>query len=936
MKAMQLREKKKKQSLQPALPSPPATVSEVSSIREEPVPAEVIPEETEDNESQDLPSMLQVDRLSMSKADSGIDVASSIHNDHVSVDSQLDSHPASPIGASSEIGDSTKASSLSESTDETVHVNEEKPVPQDDDEEPEADVNEKITGDDNEINEEDTPIAEVQDVEETIETHEVPAEEKVEEEVENDEPTVETEVLPVETEQKLPEPSPVLPISKFAARAQDLPEVMESIERDPEVSEPTHVSDLKQDDVKSASPVSPQFKLPKSKFSTQDMTSIASPAVPAIVTPPEEANEEAAPEHVIVAKASIDVETASIDSKRSKRRALVEPIKTNLELPERDNGLSDDDDLMDELQDAVVEEAKPIAVSKSPISPVFASSPPKQTPRIVRTVSNPIRGPLLAPGDVSTSSARSLSGGAAFLHKLTQQQSSSHLAPKTGKIGSNISQRIKALEMLSVSSGAPTEGVPKERPSSAFFSVRRGSVRDPARSPSVAERANSLTRGGLTPSPPRSRETSPEENKAPSRERSASVASRLSMFEGGNAPRGRPDSVQVTARIIRDPSQPFPKTPELRTDSTEYTPVEFRQSTLIVDLQKSAPSLAPSPAPAVLAEPPQEPRPSIQERRLSKDKKRRSQSEDRTEDKLEGNRPRRRSSLSIVKDFIKERRGSLIGKSPSTDNLNLTSPALSTPGTGRSPSRPPSVHTNTGFTGRLSISSRRSSISRDNVITPPTPGNPLSPSLMTETSGSGDEKQSDRKSISGSSTKDGKSRASRFMRRLSSSLSSGRNKLPPSISPTVTEEDAAEVEASIGVPPSRGSINPNVPSIVAYLGDVNVQFPDNLLWKRRTMCLDSQGFLILSAVQGVTATTTAAAMGREKQAGAIKRYHLSDFRQPYTPEMEVQELPNSVCLDFVDGSGLQIACEDRAGQLNVLHSKLFFAEDEREGFTDSM
>ncbi len=110
------------------------------------------------------------------------------------------------------------------------------------------------------------------------------------------------------------------------------------------------------------------------------------------------------------------------------------------------------------------------------------------------------------------------------------------------------------------------------------------------------------------------------------------------------------------------------------------------------------------------------------------------------------------------------------------------------------------------------------------------------------------------------------------------------------------------------------------PSIVAYLGDVNVQFPDNLLWKRRTLCLDSQGFLLLSAVQGVTA----ARGSREKQAGAIKRYHLSDFRTPYTPEMEVQELPNSVCLDFIDGSGLQIACEDRAGQLNVLHSELTF------------
>jgi hypothetical protein len=77
------------------------------------------------------------------------------------------------------------------------------------------------------------------------------------------------------------------------------------------------------------------------------------------------------------------------------------------------------------------------------------------------------------------------------------------------------------------------------------------------------------------------------------------------------------------------------------------------------------------------------------------------------------------------------------------------------------------------------------------------------------------------------------------------------------------------------------------------MGDVNVQFPDNLLWKRRTICLDSQGFLILSAVQGATAVPLAVqGKDRHHQAGAI--------------------------LDFVDGSGLQIACEDRAGQNNVL------------------
>jgi len=76
------------------------------------------------------------------------------------------------------------------------------------------------------------------------------------------------------------------------------------------------------------------------------------------------------------------------------------------------------------------------------------------------------------------------------------------------------------------------------------------------------------------------------------------------------------------------------------------------------------------------------------------------------------------------------------------------------------------------------------------------------------------------------------------------------------------------------------------------------------------MRVDSQGFLILSQAQG--------SKSNEKSAG-IKKYHLCDFKPPFVPEMEAQELPNSVVLDFIQGSGLQVACEDRGGQLRILH-----------------
>lgn len=100
------------------------------------------------------------------------------------------------------------------------------------------------------------------------------------------------------------------------------------------------------------------------------------------------------------------------------------------------------------------------------------------------------------------------------------------------------------------------------------------------------------------------------------------------------------------------------------------------------------------------------------------------------------------------------------------------------------------------------------------------------------------------------------------------------------------------------------------------IGDVNVQFPDSLLWKRRSMLLDSQGFLIISPA------LSAHGNSRDKaNAGATRRFHLSEFKTPSIPDVEMQELPNSVVLDFIEGGGLQVACEDRSGQGRILNSE---------------
>ena len=100
---------------------------------------------------------------------------------------------------------------------------------------------------------------------------------------------------------------------------------------------------------------------------------------------------------------------------------------------------------------------------------------------------------------------------------------------------------------------------------------------------------------------------------------------------------------------------------------------------------------------------------------------------------------------------------------------------------------------------------------------------------------------------------------------------------------------------------------------VVDIGDVNVQFPDTLLWKRRFMRIDDQGYLVLTPPAKETI---------ERNRGISRRFHLSEFKKPTLPDPEREELPWSILLDFEDGTSLQCACETRYAQTQVLRSEL--------------
>ena len=597
--------------------------------------------------------------------------------------------------------------------------------------------------------------------------------------------------------------------------------------------------------------MAPKSDLNQSKPETPSEIATASPALPAST------QEDAIllPKVVVENRNSKDSKAESTG--KTRRKAPINPIRTDIEsdrsAANSDANLSSDDDLMDELHLAVVQEAKPMSVSKSPISPVFPS--PEKTKRFSRIFSNPLLQEKSTPNLIPSpkSEKRTVSAGAAFLNKINQQDKP---AAKKVTIGvGSISQRIKALEKLSTTTSPPNSASSTTTtPSASFFSVRKASVRDPSTASlvSVADRANSFSRN--TPSPTTSREGSPA--RFGERERSGSVKSRADVFRSSPismAKVQRPivESISVTARIQREPA---------RSDAikhiSESKKVEAKQFPLSVGHEKGAPSTLPT-------------KDTPQERRTSRESSRSSVRPDYSA---------RRSSITVIKDFISEGRTSLSEKRRSINLDSSRSPPTS-------PSRPPSSHSTRpmSISGRLSFSSR----DRDQPVTSPT-----------HTTGSGSSMNDDKSEKKAN-------RTSRMMKRLSSSMSSTRKNLSHALSPTVREEfePAQEPRPPKSAPSQMSAL---ASPTLTTLGEVNVQFPDSLLWKRRGLALDSQGFLV----------TTPSGNSKDKQG--VRRFHLGEFRQPVIPDMDMQELPHSVLLDFKEGGGLQVACEDRGGQAKVL------------------
>ena len=302
------------------------------------------------------------------------------------------------------------------------------------------------------------------------------------------------------------------------------------------------------------------------------------------------------------------------------RRGAAKPPE-RLSSPEySDEHFLSDDSFMEELKSATLQEAKPISVSKSPIKPVFPRSNSDQRladAKSTRSVSGPVSQLNKAEEASSKFQLPSPTSSRSFsANQSLRPDSRQTPVPMPTKIGvsSGISQRIKALEQLSSRPTSPHSTAPSNM--TAFITQRKKSFRSP---PGTIDINGNSTN--------KSRPSSAYPSPSPSPE-----AVKSSPFNNFNqAGNFRPESVSVTATIVRDASN---KTPEMPPNPSEPRILDLHQSPLLVEHQ--------SPAPRPLS-PLKPPRP-----RYARYSSARSGSSSSTEQKVEAPQYSRRDSFASI------------------------------------------------------------------------------------------------------------------------------------------------------------------------------------------------------------------------------------------------------------------------------------------------
>ena len=278
----------------------------------------------------------------------------------------------------------------------------------------------------------------------------------------------------------------------------------------------------------------------------------------------------------------------------NRRHGLIEPIRrVSSGGDNSDDQFLSDDSFMEELKCATVQEAKPIRVSRSPVTPEFprpksvhkteistnprsVSSPVDTTSTEDRKTPSPQLSTSQAPRAVSLSQARLVS----------PPEVSSPMLKKLG-VSSGISQRIKALETLSTRPTSPSQALHSPtNPPPAFAHL--GSGKSSLRS-RPEDTARPWSRQSQSP-------TSMFDLSSPKLTAPKPYNQFVSVSVASKSGESRPDSISVTAKIVRNKQK---HTPEVTVDALEPRSIEIRRSPVRVESRNLESMPQPSKKPAI-------------------------------------------------------------------------------------------------------------------------------------------------------------------------------------------------------------------------------------------------------------------------------------------------------------------------------------------------
>ena len=338
---------------------------------------------------------------------------------------------------------------------------------------------------------------------------------------------------------------------------------------------------------------------------------------------------ESTPSHNHIAMSS------NSTNRNVKRRGLVNPIQIGSNLDNLDDNFLSDDSFMEELQSAPVEEAMPISVSRSPITPVFprspkslAESPPSEGRKLLQESTNSpnknrsqyllvthvqdtVKGDSFADVEPSLPKAsRSVSNPLDSLNLQTER----HLSPRSSKdiarrsvsispnpmgraeislplskkigVSTGISQRIKALEKFTSSPTTQASLTPLAV-SPTLINNRKTSIENQRATSDLSE--NSAARNFSF----RRKFPYPTPSPSPQATRLAQNSESPTPGHHDGPAKSQPMSISVTARIVRDvPNQK----PDVPMDLSEPSVAKLHHSPLIVEHEAPTQITKKSPA----------------------------------------------------------------------------------------------------------------------------------------------------------------------------------------------------------------------------------------------------------------------------------------------------------------------------------------------------